>query len=144
MEHERLNGSEKQSININLYTKLALFIKPLIWLAFIGVLCLMPAEDLPKISIVNHIYFDKVVHFGMYFILAVLLAKPVNKLNLPLWPVILLATVLIGGMIEILQFAVTNYRSASWFDFFADMAGAAAGLLAFNMLVAEKWLERYV
>jgi len=128
----------------NFFNRLTLFIKPVIWLAFIGVLCLMPLEDLPQISIVDHIYFDKGVHFMMYFILAVLLAKPVRKLRLPVWPVILLTTVLIGGLIEILQFAVTNYRSASWFDFFADMAGAAAGLLAFNMLVADKWLERYV
>jgi VanZ family protein len=128
----------------NHFNRQTLFIKPLIWLAFIGVLCLIPLEDLPNISIVNHIYFDKVVHFGMYFILAVLLAKPVNKLHLPLWPVILLTTVLIGGMIELLQFAITNYRSASWFDFFADLAGATAGLLSFNMMVVGKWWERYV
>jgi len=144
MEHERHNGYETQSININFYAKVALFIKPFIWLLFIAVLSLMPAEDLPKMPMRDLPQFDKMVHFAMYFILAVLLVKPLQRLHLPVLLIVLFISILIGGLIEILQFAITNYRSASWFDFLADMAGAAAGLLAFNMLVAGKWWERYV
>ena len=127
----------------NLYSKLALFIKPFIWLIFIAVLSLMPAEDLPKVPMWNLPQFDKLVHFTMYFILAVLLAKPLIKLELLVWSIVLFISVLIGGLIEILQFAITNYRSASWFDFLADITGAIIGLLAYGKLVSGKWWERY-
>lgn len=127
----------------NLYSKLALFMKPFIWLLFIAVLSLMPAEDLPKMPLRDLPQYDKMVHFTMYFILAVLLVKPLIILQYPVWLVVLFISVLIGGLIEILQFAITNYRSASWFDFVADITGAITGLLAFGKLVAGKSWERY-
>lgn len=143
MEPERPNNSETRLININLYTKLALFIKPFIWLLFIAVLSLMPAEDLPKVPLRDLPQFDKMIHFAMYFMLAVLLVKPLQRLHLPVWLIVLLTSIIIGGLIEILQFAITNYRSASWFDFLADITGAIAGVLAYGMMVSGKWWERY-
>ena len=127
-----------------LFKNLILFVKPILWLAVIAVLSLMPGEDLPEIPLMQLPHFDKMVHIGMYFMLALLLVKPVRTLRLPVWPVILLIVALIGGMIEILQFAAAQYRSASWLDFFANLAGAAAGLLTFVKLVSGKWLERYL
>ena len=121
-----------------------LFLKPLLWLAIITVLCLIPAEDLPGKSLTRIPHFDKMVHFGMYFVLAVLLAKPLKALSLPVWPVTLLVSVLAGGLIEILQLTLTSLRSASLFDFIAGIAGAVAGLMAFHVIVKGRWLERYV
>jgi VanZ family protein len=127
----------------NLNRNLTLFIKPFIWLVIIAVLCLMPGNDLPRIPLSNLPQFDKLVHFMMYFILALLLVKPLRRLQLPVWVIVLVISVLIGGLIEILQYAITNLRSASWFDFFADIAGTITGLLTYGMLVAGKWWERY-
>ena len=143
MEPERHNNSETRLINIKLYTKLALFIKPFIWLLFIAVFSLMPPEDLPNVPLSDLPQFDKMIHFAMYFMLAVLLVKPLKRLQLPVWLIVLLISIFIGGLIEILQFAITNYRSASWFDFLADITGAIAGVLVYGMMVSGKWWERY-
>jgi VanZ family protein len=123
---------------------ITLFVKPLVWLVFIAVLCFMPAEDIPKTPLILIPHFDKLVHFGMYFILAVLLIRPLRFFRMPVWPVTLLISVFIGGMIEILQFAITDTRSASWGDFFADTAGAIVGLLVYEWLVNGKRWERFI
>ena len=123
---------------------LKLFWKPLTWLVIITVLCLLPPQDLPGKSLWRIPHFDKMVHFGMYFILAGLMARPVKTVRVPVWTVTLLTSVFVGGMIEILQFAVTSQRSASWGDFLADMAGAVVGLLLYGWLVAERRWERFI
>jgi VanZ family protein len=126
------------------YKSITLFVKPIIWLCIIFALCLMPVEDLPGKSLGRIPHFDKLVHFGMYFILAVLIFRPLKSLKLRVWPVTLLISLLIGGMIEILQFAITNYRSASWGDFSSDFAGAVVGLLVYGLLVSGKRWERFL
>jgi hypothetical protein len=50
----------------------------------------------------------------------------------------------IGGLIEVLQWAVTSQRSASWGDFSADFAGAIAGLIAYGLFVSDKPWETYI
>jgi VanZ family protein len=123
---------------------ITLFVKPLIWLAIIAVLCFMPAEDIPQTPLFRIPHFDKIVHFGMYFILAVLLSRPVKTVRLPVWLSTLLISVFIGGLIEILQYAITNSRSANWGDFFADFVGAIIGLLVYGWIVKGKQWERFV
>lgn len=112
-----------------------LFWKPILWLVVITTLCLMPPQDLPVQEFYTIPHFDKVVHFGMYFVLAILLVFPFQSVRLPVGWSLLLATLLIGGAIEILQFLVTSERSASWGDLAADMAGAMAGWPAFFLLL---------
>lgn len=123
---------------------LILFLKPAFWLAFITILCLMPAEDLPRVKAFEFPHFDKVVHFGMYFIFALLMVRPLKINRWPVWPVTILSSMFVGGVIEILQFAFTYQRFASWGDFAADMTGALAGLVAYVFLVKDKPWERFV
>lgn len=111
------------------------FLPAFLWLVFIVVACLMPGDDLPVGKLFAIPHFDKVVHFGMYFVLAILLVFPFQSVRLPVGWSLLLATLLIGGAIEILQFLVTSERSASWGDLAADMAGAMAGWPAFFLLL---------
>jgi len=121
-----------------------LFLKPAIWLTVVLVLCLMPANDLPETSLAKIPNFDKLVHFGMYFIFAVFLFRPFKTIKAPVVTCTLLTSLIAGGMIEVLQYAVTECRSADWRDFAADFAGAAAGLVFYTLLVKDKPWERLV
>jgi VanZ family protein len=128
----------------HIFRNISLFVKPIVWLAIIAVLCFMPAEDIPQTPLFRIPHFDKLVHFGMYFILVVLLSRPVKTVRLPVCLTTLLISVFIGGLIEVLQVAITSTRSANWGDFFADFAGAIIGLLVYGMLVEGKHWEKYV
>lgn len=112
-----------------------LFWKPILWLVVITTLCLMPPQDLPVQEFYAIPHFDKVVHFGMYFVLALLLIHPLQRRALKVALGVFLISFLVGGAIEILQFAMAIQRSASWGDFIADMAGAAAGWLLYSPLI---------
>lgn len=100
-----------------------------------------PAENLPKMgwsSLIPH--FDKVVHFGLYGILAgfAWLALGVGcQPGSRLWLVgggiaIALATAL-GATDEWRQRLVSG-RSASWEDWFADLSGAIVAVLVLSAL----------
>ncbi len=120
-----------------------LYFRPILWLAWITFLCLVPTEDIPGAGLINIPGFDKLVHFGMYFVLAVLLYRPFILQHLPPLPLILLVTVIVGGLIELLQLYLTSYRSASLYDFLADLAGAASGWWAYWLMIKGKSWERY-
>ena len=128
----------------NIWKSILLFIKPVIWLAIIFILCLVPPQDLPGKSLWQIPHFDKLIHFGMYFILAVLLVRPLKTINLPVWIATLVISAFVGGLIEILQYAVTSMRSANWGDFGADVAGAGAGLLIYAWLVSGRSWGKWV
>jgi VanZ family protein len=119
------------------------FWKPALWLVVITVLCLIPPQDLPGKSLARIPHFDKVIHFGMYFILAVLLVRPLTLSGLKVWLWTLAISIFVGGVIEILQYAVTNMRSANWGDFGADVVGAVAGRAAYAWLVKGRRWERF-
>ena len=96
---------------------------------------------IPPVKIVENIpYFDKMVHFGMYFTLASSLFLDFIRTSPSLlWvkkvALIVVIPSLYGGLIEILQGAYFPPRSAEWSDFFADCLGS---LVAY--LICNKWL----
>lgn len=124
-----------------LFSLLLRFLKPLVWLVIITILCIMPPSNLPTTSLFEIPQFDKIIHFGMYFVMALLLVHPLEKVYPPgvtrrvLAIDILLISLAVGGIIEILQFALAYQRSASWGDLVADLAGAAAGWLLYFPLL---------
>jgi VanZ family protein len=69
-------------------------------------------------------HVDKVAHFGIFFLLAIIMDK---AFKLPLYLQILLLTGY-GAAIEIMQDTLP-YRHASLADFIADFAGAASYFL---------------
>lgn len=105
----------------------------ILWAAFVLYLCLMPASQLPHITIPN---FDKLVHFTFYFVLAVLMywgwlkQQSFSWLHKNTWLKILLIASAYGLLIEVLQKTLTTDRHFEWLDEAADAAGAAVGLIA--------------
>ena len=84
---------------------------------------------------------DKVVHFVGYFALALWFAGVTRARRYPIVGALLIA---LGGVLEILQGAMSNGRQAEWNDLFADALGVIAGLgLAYAGLGRWAiWIER--
>jgi VanZ family protein len=111
------------------YHRIFRFLPPLIWTAIITILSLIPGDDFPQTGLANIPFIDKLIHVGMYLILAVLLVRPLKKAALPAGLFILIFTFLLGGVLELLQAYWAVNRSGSWLDLLADLAGAALGLV---------------
>jgi VanZ family protein len=100
------------------------------WAAFILGICLMPGRDLPSVSIWE---FDKTVHFGVYFLLAVLLywgwkkQQRVGFLHQQAALKIVLFCVTYGFAVEVLQEWITTDRHFDLFDALANGLGGLAG-----------------
>jgi|TARA_B100001059_G_scaffold25548_1_gene20533 VanZ family protein len=78
-------------------------------------------------------HVDKVAHFGIFFILAIIMDK---AFKLPLYTQVLLLAGY-GAAIEIMQDALP-YRQASLGDFIADFAGAATYFLLRTIFTPRK------
>lgn len=105
----------------------------------IWILCLVPVPENPlsRISLI-----DKWTHIAMYCLLCVVIWAEYLKAHdhidrKRIWPLTLLAPVLMGGLIEIVQATCTNgTRSGEWLDFLADVIGVAIGQ-AIGILLAR-------
>lgn len=79
-------------------------------------------------------YFDKIVHFGMYFTLmiTVLIEHRKNISGNSQIFMVAIFPLIYGILIEILQ-SFTISRSASFFDALADFAGIAIAIVAWKI-----------
>ncbi len=101
------------------------------YLAWLLVLLLAPvAQTLPSNYYTS---FDKVLHLGLFFVLALL-----GYLNVPSITVVTAFAVLVAGGTEILQ-GFTAYRSRELWDFVADMVGTGVGLVVAVRLRRFGW-----
>jgi len=99
-------------------------------LLIILVLCFMKTSSLPAVPVKN---FDKAVHALMFLCLSGVvffdntryLRFPISKVRI-FWGTFLFPIAL-GGLIEILQAYLTDYRTGDWFDFLFDIVGALIG-----------------
>jgi VanZ family protein len=110
------------------------YCKFVLWVLVIGYLCLAPANEFKKVHIAIP-YFDKVVHFGLFFILGILIrTKQEIKFAVAFYYFQVFFAALYGGLIEIAQNHLTTSRRGDWIDWGADLAGLAAGI----------WLVRHL
>ena len=115
-------------------------------IVIILILCFMNTAPLPTVPVQN---FDKVVHTIMFLGLSgVIFFDSTNYLRFPIskqqifWGVFLFPSVL-GGLIEILQGALTATRSADLFDFIFDVVGTAFGL-GIALFINRYFLEKKI
>jgi len=107
------------------------YLLSIVVIVIILILCFMSASDFPKVPVRN---IDKLVHTIMFLGLSgVIFFDSTSYLRFPIskqqifWGVFLFPTVL-GGLIEILQGALTTTRLADWFDFIFDVVGTIIGI----------------
>lgn len=118
----------------------------IIWAAVIFILCAMPSERIPNPHLdIPHL--DKVVHFGMFFIMAVLLCNELEYQTRfgirKIYMLTVFIAFLYGGAIELLQQHFFN-RSGDVWDLAADVLGAVAGCWVYPQLkkLVRKLRER--
>ena len=106
------------------------------WGILIIYFSLLPSQRVP--SLLKNIW-DFSLHTGIYFLLAALIylgyarhKKTAFNFTVALFSVLWVA--IMGGVLELIQeFYITN-RSGEWFDFVANILGAAIASLAWFLL----------
>lgn len=114
------------------------FIYSFLWMIVIAFLSLLPGADIPTPSFLRIPYMDKIVHFFMYFIFALLIIYGYLKYtrgNLRKKHIIISFFIVVfwGGLMEILQgvFQFSLGRSMDLIDFIANLTGSLVAILIF-------------
>jgi VanZ family protein len=126
--------------------------RAILWIVVIVVACLMPPEATPSgssfLSKIFHFfekipYYDKIVHFAMYFIFALFLmsgfSRQYGKTSAKAYIFSFIPAFLLGILIEFIQEKVG--RSYDIYDMTANTAGIIVSLLLFNPI---KWILRNI
>ncbi|MBC5619980.1 MULTISPECIES: VanZ family protein [Butyricimonas] len=114
----------------------------LLWAGVIFFLCAIPSSSIPDPKL-NIPHLDKVVHFGMFFIMSVFLCDALrHKLSSRACYLIAIGfSFAYGGLIEILQYKYFH-RGGDWWDLLADVLGGIAGCLLYP--TAKKIMDKLV
>lgn len=124
------NRINKQNPRMKKYIRYLLLPIFVVLLIFTGT-CLISSADMPNVP--SGLPWDKVVHFGMFFVLSFVNFVDYYKLcdgKPPMWRWIMWGFVLpvfYGALIEILQGRYFG-RSGEWLDLAADIAGSASAM----------------
>jgi VanZ family protein len=113
------------------------FIPAVIWFIIANILFFMPGKDLPEVSFLDKIYFDKWVHISLFTGLTFLIAYPFTRANRStkkLLMIICITCVLYGVAIEFIQKYFASDRSFDYTDMIADACGCIFGY------ILSKWL----
>jgi VanZ family protein len=116
------------------------FIPAVIWFIIANILFLMPGPDVPTISFLDVIYFDKWVHAGLFFGLTFLTAYPFIKAGRSTKKLLIfisIAYALYGILIEFLQKYVAYERDFDVNDMIADAVGCFLGYIAANWFIKK-------
>jgi VanZ family protein len=112
----------------------------ILWALFVFTICsvnLGPAGESPMFFK----GFDKLTHAGLFFTLVVLLCNGLIRQQKPK-PfsytqalMVTIATIALGGLIEILQLTIFTWRSGDWNDMFCDVLGVCMGIFGVMLTV---------
>ncbi|WP_157760656.1 VanZ family protein [Chitinophaga caeni] len=112
------------------------FIPAILWIILILVLCTLPGKDLPQVSFLDKIHFDKIVHFGLFAGIVVLICYGLYKSRQALSNLAIISVVILAGLyglaIEFIQKYLVTSRSFDMYDVLFDTLGAIAGALVFK------------
>lgn len=120
--------------------KLKLFIKPIIWLVIICYGLFIPASELPTKAFINIPHFDKIVHFGLFFVFCLLLFRPFRRLKVNPYIFAPAVSIVLSALLEIIQHVISSTRSSNLYDFLANTAGIVVSAFFFHFFVSgKKW-----
>lgn len=120
---------------------------PILWAILIAILCGIPGRDIPHISFLEIISFDKFVHAGIFFVLIVLSLRNFSKNNTlknTTKYYLLAFGIGYGILLEILQGAIFIDRSADVYDVIANSFGCVMATLFFNKLKQIQLLKSFL
>ena len=109
------------------------FIPAIVWFIIANILFLMPGPDVPSVSFLDEIYFDKWVHAGLFAMLTFLFSWPFRKIypaRHRLFVSIAVLALLYGITMEYVQEYFTTDRDFDFNDMLADGFGCLVGYIA--------------
>ena len=112
----------------------------MLWALVILILCGMPGKDIPHISFLELLSFDKFVHAGIFFVLILLTVRGFImqtrflQLKDSAKVIAFIICVIYGGSLEIMQGTIFVDRSADVYDFIANSFGCSMGLVFYNKI----------
>jgi glycopeptide antibiotics resistance protein len=126
-----------------------IYAPPFLWASFIAFLCGLPGRDIPHISFLELLSFDKFVHASLFFVLVLLIhhavRKTPNRKNALAYALCL--SIPYGGILEILQQELFEDRTADLFDFIANTIGCLFAWIYVNVksnLKAKQLIYKYI
>jgi VanZ family protein len=111
------------------------FIPAILWFAISTILLVIPGNDLPKTPLINIPYFDKHVHFIMFFLLTTLFSLPFrystsSREYVKSWFIsIMLYAIAFGIAMEFVQKYIVPNRSFDVVDILFDTLGSSVGAI---------------
>ncbi len=124
--------------------KIIYFWKPLLWLAIICYALFIPADDLPIEPFLKIPHFDKLVHFGLFFVFCLLLLRPFKKIQLNFYLLAPLISISLSAVLEVSQHILSNSRNSDIKDFIANSMGVIASVIFYYLFVSyRKWEKLY-
>lgn len=120
--------------------KIKYFWKPLLWLAIICYALFIPADDLPLEPFFRIPHFDKIVHFGLFFVFCILLLRPFKRLQLNYYLLAPLISIILSAILETSQHVLSVSRNSDIKDFIANSLGALTSVMIYYLLISNsKW-----
>jgi VanZ family protein len=127
----------KRSIQL---TYLKNYINSIIVASLIAYGSLASGENIPETRILNWEHADKLVHALMYMVFSLVLTaantRLLKKYSL-LYAIVI--SIIYGGIMEILQFTLTQTRHAEFWDMGANALGAITGAYLFLLIKKSKY-----
>lgn len=114
------------------------FIPAFIWFIIANILFLMPGNDVPTVSFLDVIYFDKWVHAGLFCGLTFLTAYPFIKAGNSSKKLLIKISIVYafyGVLIEFAQRYLAYERDFDVNDMVADAVGCAIGYIICNWFI---------
>jgi VanZ family protein len=114
--------------------------KSIVWTILIFIATTLPSNVLPNTSLLKIPHFDKIVHFGLFFVLAVFLLSENNRqrklggLTPQAIATAISVSAILGVLIELLQYFYLPTRSGSYWDFLANILGAIVAVGLYKMI----------
>ncbi len=120
--------------------KITYFWKPFLWLAIICYALFIPADDLPLEPFFRIPHFDKMVHFGLFFVFCILLLRPFKRLQLNYYLLAPLISIVFSAILETSQHILSASRNSDIKDFIANSLGALTSVMIYYLLISNsKW-----
>lgn len=127
MPAERTPGAPSGSQTATPRSAASKWTPPIVWTAIILIGTSWPSISVGPDVIIG---FDKVVHFGMYGVLAVLVMRALGTASSLRAAVLVVLALSAFGAADEWHQGFINGRSASLYDWIADSLGACCGVLA--------------
>ena len=123
--------------------KFILFIPAIAWLIITTVLLVLPGPDIPEVSFLDIIYFDKWVHAGLFGGMTFLFAFPFIKNGTATKKMLIyiaIVSAFYGIAMEYVQKYIAFERDFDYLDMVADSAGCVIGYFA--AIILKQRLEK--